>query len=371
LQWSVPGALLPLYSLHLKGLGFDEMSVAACCATQAAAAVVSSLVAGQAADRWIPAERALALCAAVAGMLLWLLPLLSATWAVFAVTLLFWMVCGPMTLLGTTVTFTHLASPQRQFGPVRMWGTVGWAGVGLLIGAWQWLGGVRADAFRIGGLIAFALAWYALTLPTTPPRERAAARFAPLRAMGLLRDQTFLVYFLCMFGASLTFPFNTQLLPMLLERLGVPPENISATLTLCQATEILTLLILPGILLTLGLRRTMLVGLTAWCLAFLATSLGSPGWLVVGSMLLHGLYLTGFIIAGQVYVNGVAEGDMRASVQGLFNCVSGAGLLLGNLLAGWLRAANGDDLPAAFRVAAGVNLCMLALFAVRFRYRPG
>jgi hypothetical protein len=37
LQWAVPGALLPLYSIHLNNLGFSEMAVASCCAAQASA----------------------------------------------------------------------------------------------------------------------------------------------------------------------------------------------------------------------------------------------------------------------------------------------------------------------------------------------
>src|SRR5438093_332784 len=31
LQWAIPGALLPLYSLRLHQLRFDELTVGACC----------------------------------------------------------------------------------------------------------------------------------------------------------------------------------------------------------------------------------------------------------------------------------------------------------------------------------------------------
>ena len=36
--------------------------------------------------------------------------------------------------------------------------------------------------------------------------------------------------------------------------------------------------------------------------------------------------------------------------------LSGLGLLLGSLLAGWLRGATGDNLPLTFSVAAGIVL---------------
>ena len=44
------------------------MATAICCATQAVAAVFSSLLAGQVADRWLPAEKAMAICAALTGL---------------------------------------------------------------------------------------------------------------------------------------------------------------------------------------------------------------------------------------------------------------------------------------------------------------
>src|SRR4051812_31122599 len=98
--YAVPGALLPLYSVRLRELHFNEMEMACCCATQAAATVAAALVAGQVADRWLAAERCLALCSFLAGVDLWLLAGLTSPPAVFAATLTFWLVGGPSLLLG-------------------------------------------------------------------------------------------------------------------------------------------------------------------------------------------------------------------------------------------------------------------------------
>src|SRR5262249_19971288 len=120
----------------------------------------------------------------------------------------------------------------------------------------------------------------------------------------------------------------------------------------------------------LGTGRVMGLGLAAWLIAMAAVAVGRPTWLVVASLGLHGLYVTGFLIAGQVYVNGLAQGDLRASGQGLLNCVSGAGLRLGNCLAGWLRRLWGGALSGSFAVAAGVVGVAFVLFLVGFRQRP-
>jgi predicted MFS family arabinose efflux permease len=309
---------------------------------------------------------------------------------VFLLTLHFWSATGPMLLLGTTVCFTHLEHPERQFGPIRMWGTVGWMVVGWAIGGWLadpvWLEPLRQllrpdapaarvdDACRLGALIAIVLAGYAWFLPGTPPGQGLPAgrgrRLAPLEAMKLLRSGTFATYLVCALGACITFPFTTQSTPLLLRQLGIDDAWVSTTLTLSQLTEVLFLALLPGLLLRLGARGTMGLGLAAWLLAMAILSVGQPLGLVVASLGLNGLFVTGFLIAGQVYVNSLAQGDVRASVQGLFSFINGLGQLAGNLLAGWLRERTNGELPPTFAVALVITALMFVLFLAGFRHRP-
>ena len=98
--------------------------------------------------------------------------------SVFTATLVFWLLCGPILMLGTTICFTHLARPEQEYGGVRMWGTAGWMAAGWLFGLWRsdpdWLcrlvGLVRpdtafsvgADAFRVASGWAFLLAGFAV-----------------------------------------------------------------------------------------------------------------------------------------------------------------------------------------------------------------
>src|SRR5438552_3340926 len=127
----------------------------------------------------------MACCAAVAGATLWAISLTHEAWPTFFLTLLFWLVSGPMVLMGTTITFTHLSEPERQFGGVRLWGTAGWMAMNWAVGAWLcsgWSASNLDDAPRVGALVAFVLLAYTLTLPHTPPRRGAGLRWlAPLK----------------------------------------------------------------------------------------------------------------------------------------------------------------------------------------------
>jgi len=90
----------------------------------------------------------------------------------------------------------------------------------------------------------------------------------------------------------------------------------------------------------------------------------------VASQGLNGLFVAGFLVAGQMFLNAQADGDLRASVQGLFSFVTGAGLLIGNLLCGWLRAQAGGELAQTFAVGAGITALLVLVFLVGFRDRP-
>src|SRR5262249_5173746 len=150
------------------------------------ATVLIALFVGQAADRWFSAERCLAVCSLLGSLVLWLLSSVNNFWAIFVLTGLFWMLINPTLMLGTTICFTHLPDPFRQYGPVRLWGTVGWMVPGwLLLGYWMLSGGPGgpvarcSDLFRVGSLFGLVLGLYALTIPHTPPRKGHDQRPAP------------------------------------------------------------------------------------------------------------------------------------------------------------------------------------------------
>ncbi len=372
LLYAVPGAVLPLYSLHLKELGLGDMALAGCCAAQGVAAVLAPLVAGQVADRWLAAERFLAACGLTAGICAWWLTRLTDPGLVFLTSLVFWMAAVPITLLGSAISFTHLRRPDRDFGPVRLWGTVGWVAPGwLLVLARGWFlpTPVRVtDLFLLGAGFAFLLSAYALTLPHTPPRRGTHPTSAPLAALTLLRGRSFAVYSLCLLGVSMSYTLVTQATPLLLDGLGVPAVWTSPALNLTQLCEVLSLALLPFVLARLGLRGVMLLGLLAIVSALAILGVGRPAPLVIGSLGLNGVWVAWFLVAGQVFVNRRASGDLRASAQALLSFLNGTGILLGHLLAGWLRQGTGE-LSRVFDTGAGLTAGLTLVFLLGFRER--
>lgn len=383
LIYGPPGALLPLFSLRLSELNFTPLEIGWCCATQALAGLAAPLLVGQIADRWWPAELCLAACACVTAALLWALSWLTEPGAVFGVSLAVWAAMGPTMSLGTAVTFTHLARPERDFGRVRLFGTLGWVFTCWLLAYWfcepDWAVGLRswlrpeqavsdlADIFRLGSVLACALALYALTLPHTVPQHRAMTTWAPVAAMRLLRERSFAVYCLVYLGYCVTIAFMSQVMPLLLADYGVSRRAMPLFLTIGQASEIASLALLPALLSRLGVRGTMLLGLSSWLMSFLIMSAGAPFWLVPVALICNGVCISAFLVAGQVFVNRRAHGGIRASAQALLSLFAALGLLAGNLLVGWVRHAVGGAFSPTYGMGALLALSLLVAFGLGFR----
>ena len=213
---------------------------------------------------------------------------------------------------------------------MRLWGTLGWAAPGWLLGYWfscpAWLCGPLGrlrpgtphpelgDLFRLGSLLALLLGLYALTLPATPPRP-ASHSPAPVQALRLLRCRAFAVYFLCYFVLCVTLPFSSQNTPLLLKERGVSQDWLGPVLTISQSTEVVALGLLPLLLRRWGTHRVMLAGVLAWAALLAALAVGRPLGLLIGCLGLNGVFICCYLVAGQVFVNGAASGDFRASTR--------------------------------------------------------
>jgi MFS family permease len=340
---------------------------------------VAPVIAGQIADRWWPAQRLLSLCAIASACVLMLLATLTSPGPVFTAALVFWALFAPAMTLGTVISFSHLADAAREFGRVRVWGTVGWVAVGWIIGGWldrsQWLGAfmpttlgrpMLADMFRIGAAFAMALAVFAFFLPHTPPMHSQGKRLATWDAIRALRGRAMLVYGVCVAGVSVTMPFTSQLTPLLLSRLGASQEWMGPLLTVSQSTEIVALFLLPMFLTRLGVKGTLALGLIAWALALVILVIGEPLPLVIASLPLNGLCICCFFVAGQVLVNSRAPADVRASAQALVHFLIGGGMLGGHLLAGIVRSLAQGSFRPTFALSASLAVALAVFFLAAF-----
>ncbi len=375
LQYAILGAWAPVLGPYLSDLHFTFTETAWIWSTAALGSMLAPILWGQIADRWVAAEKCISLCAVVAGLMLWWASHAADPATFFWLFFVFWLFQMPLMSIGSALTFRHLEHPERQFGPIRVWGTIGWMAASWIFNIWLFRYDSPRDHFddslRGGAIAAWLLAIYAFTLPATPPLPPRLSpahhghwrRFldAPVRAFQLFRIPAFAVLCVCLFVLYVSWPFNMQLTSLLVSRLTTDAKWLPTIMTLAQTTEVAALATLPFILGRLGQKRTMTVGIVSWCLALAALSIGGPFALVIPSLMLHGVFICCFLVAGQVFVNRIAHHDFRASSQGLLVLINGMGQFVGNFLVSLLREWTHDDYPRTFLPAA-IGVGVLSLF---------
>src|SRR5262245_53126442 len=105
------------------------------------ACMLAPLSGGQVADRWVPTQLFLAAAHLVGGVALFVLGLRADHGAASFVPWLalmgaYALLYAPTLALTNSLAFRHLAS-EKEFGLVRVGGTVGWIASGLLLTAWR------------------------------------------------------------------------------------------------------------------------------------------------------------------------------------------------------------------------------------------
>lgn len=361
---------------YFRSLKFGEYQVACGASTFPIAAAVSSMVAGQIADRRMASEKLMGLCSLGASVLLlaaWKRTDFPSLWGLLLGAAL---MASPVIPLGTAMSFRHLEDAARNFPIVRVWATIGWVAGANLLSLWQHLTGRGlGDAMVLAAVLMFLNAGYSLTLPHTPPTRDAAGRSAAGKAVAMLRDPGFALFTGLLFLLSLFSAFYYSRIAIFITDAGVKEHNLSMMLSTGQGFEILMVFALPLLYVRFGAKGTIALGMAAWTLRCALFAVGSPLSLLVVGLVLHGVCFACGRIAATIYVDRVCEKDARASAQSLLAVtVDGAGMILGSILAGAVSKHYSIgatwDWRSVWTVPAVGCAVVLIVFLAGFRPRP-
>jgi nucleoside transporter len=370
LEFFIWGAWLPLIFGYLPSLGFTPAEQSWILNAFPIAAIVGMFFSNQFADRNFSAEKFLAFSHFVGGLAILSLAFTRSFWPFFLLMLVHCLLYVPTISIANSIAFANMKDAQREFGIVRMGGTIGW-----ILAAWpftfilvdwdkvraanpqgfiDWLGtvlssGLVGDALRAGarwtfvvaGIASLLLAAFSLTLPHTPPKradEGAVEKLAWLEALKLLKHPFILVLWLVTFVDSFVHNcyFNWAGVFLGTSRaaggVGIPGNWIMPVMSIGQIAEILTMFILGATLKRLGWRATMIVGILGYPVRFAVWAfLPQHTELIILVQILHGICYAFFFATVYIFVDAYFPKDVRASAQGLFNVmILGIGALVAN-----------------------------------------
>ena len=342
------------------------------------AALISPLILGSLADQHQPATRLLRWLAVGTALFLALTSLAIerglGAFAVLALLQAQALCSAPMWGLSSTIILARLRDPENEFGPIRVWATIGWMSAG-----WITSFALMADSSTRAGFAA-SLLWlgvgaWAWTLPDVPPLGLGTARswrdVLGLPALTLLTNRDHRVMFLT--SALLSVPLAAYF-PFTAMHLGdVGVRHISAALSLGQITEIITMYGLSRVLARFRLKWIFLTGIGFGCVRFALFAFDSRAGLIAG-IALHGLCYTLFFITAQIYLEKRVDPQLRARAQALLTLMTaGLGTFAGSIASGWWRTAcrHGahTDWPRFWLGLSAAIAGVFVFFAIAYRGR--
>jgi len=376
LEFFIWGAWLPLIFGYLPSLGFTPAEQSWILNAFPIAAIVGMFFSNQFADRKFAAEKFLAFSHLVGGLAMLGLAFTKAFWPFFGLMMVHCLLYVPTISITNSIAFANMKDPQKDFGVVRVGGTIGW-----ILAAWPftfilvdwgkvhaanpqgitaWLGavlgsGLTGDAlkaatvwtFIVAGIASLLLAAFSFVLPHTPPKKAsqgAGESLAWLEAIKLLKHPFVLVLWLVTLVDSFVhncyFNWTGSFLGAARDvgGVGIPGNWIMPVMSVGQVAEILTMFILGATLKKLGWRTTMIVGILGHAARFAVYAfVPQHHELIIAVQILHGICYAFFFATVYIFVDAYFPKDARASAQGLFNVmILGVGALLANSICPWL-----------------------------------
>jgi nucleoside transporter len=391
LQYAIWGSWMPVLSAFLQNnLGFNAVQTSLIYSLLPLATIISPFVGGQFADRWFPTQKVIAVLQLAGGVLLISMAGITTFSPLMWLMLLYSLIYAPTLALTNSIAFVNLKNSEKEFGAIRVWGTIGWIAAGLVLAGWRSLAkspegiAVRGDTLLLAGIFSFIMGILSFALPQTPPKKEGVKPWAFLEALKMFKDKSFAVFALICFVVAtelwfyyiLTAPFLTSAV------IGLSQKYISAVMTIAQIAEIFVMaFLLSRALRKYGIRKTLTLGILAWPIRYIIFVIGAPSWLVIASLALHGFCYVFFFTAAYIYVDSIAPKDIRHSAQSLIAMIIlGLGSFLGSLFCGWVQnlftsttvTAAGEAVKTVnwrgtFLVPASLTLLCLIVFIVFVR----
>lgn len=340
LQFTIWGAWAPVLAGRLFGqLGMTAKQTSWVYATLPLANIVSPMLAGQVVDRWIATEWFLAGAHLVSGIMLLSASRQNRFVPMFLAMAFSSLLYSPTLAFVNSLAFRHLPNYETQYFWVRVWGSVSWVLIGWVLTGWRRTGRFQvhgSDALMLAGVCSLIMSLYCMTLPHTPPKGAADTILPAVKAFSMLKDFDFAVFLTISFLVGTLLQFYYVGTSRFLEEIGVAPKNIPAAMTLAQVVQAISMgAIIPFILPRIGYGPTLALGICSWSAMYFCYAMLRPRWLVVGSMMLHGLAFASFYDTAFIYVHKKAPSDIIGSAQSLYQMVAfGLGLFCGTQIAG-------------------------------------
>jgi nucleoside transporter len=355
--------------LHASGL-----EIGATYGALAVATMISPFFVGLIADRFFAAQKIMGVLHLIGALLLFLATCIESSSVFYWIILAYSLLYMPTIALSNSVAFSQMTDPGKQFPWIRVFGTLGWIAAGVIIGQ----SGIEktASTFYLAAGVSALLGLLSFVLPDTPPKSNQADAGKALgaEAFVLLKEKSYLIFFIAAILVCIPLSFYYGFANPFLNEIGF--SNAAGKMTLGQVSEAVFILAIPFLFNRIGVKKMLLMGMTAWILRYVCFAYGDTGantWMLYAGIILHGICYDFFFVTGYMYTEKKAGESIKNAAQGLFTFATyGLGMFIGTGFSGYTvdrfkLTADTHNWTSIWQVPAYIALGVLIYFILFFK----
>jgi nucleoside transporter len=376
LNYAIWGAWYVTISTYLTvTLKFSGVEAGAVFGTTALACMISPFFVGLIADRFFATEKVLCVLHLVGAGLLFAVTKATTFVAVYAIMFAYCLFYFPTISLTNSLALQQIKNPGRDFPLIRVFGTLGWIFIGVIVGNM----GIEATStpFLLAAGASVLMAVFSLFLPHTPPASKGqlinVRAILGFDALVMMKERSFLIFILASVLACIPLTFYFSFTNTFLNEVHV--QNAAGKMTLGQASEVIMMLVMPFVLRRVTVKSILLMGLLAWSVRYALLAYGNADsgmWMFYLAIILHGVCYDFFFMTGQLYTDQEAPQHLRSAAQGLITFMTyGVGMFIGSYISGgavdYFTTPTGHNWRGFWTTSSMASFAILLMIAFFFR----
>lgn len=355
-----------LFNVHLDGIGFSSMQIGILNAIFISTSALVVPFWGMLADKF-GGNRILLLLTSVCAMMVYFIGrTYTFSWMIILIAVIS-VVHQPSGAVVDGMTMGFVRGNNRfSFGHFRLWSSVGYASVSLVVGYLARQG--TAIIFKVSAGLFLLMALFNLfTLPARPVTGRTLVNF---QSFGIFfRNNRMLLFLLIILFYGIAIAPLMSFINLYYKDIGASSSFIGWVLFVQAIPEIPAYIVGTRIVKRIGAERMILLSMGVSVLRMLFY-----GWITVPEVaiiisILHCITIAFFLLGIVEYVQARTPDHLRTTGQALIWAFHyGAGVSLGNISLGYLRGATG--MLYAMHIHALFALLIVILTGLFFRFTP-
>ncbi len=357
-------------SEHLHATGVE---IGAAYSALAIATMISPFFVGLVADKYFAAQKIMGVLHLLGAVLLFMATSMENSSSFYWVILFYALLYMPTIALSNSIAFSQMTDAGKQFPWIRVFGTLGWIVAGVLIG--QLDIEKTSTTFYLAAGVSALLGCLSFVLPNTPPKAQteASKNSFGTEAFVLFKERPYFIFFLAAILVCIPLSFYYGFANTFLNEIQI--ENAASKMTLGQVSEAIFILAIPFLFNRIGVKKMLVMGITAWILRYIFFAFGDAGnntWMLYTGIILHGICYDFFFVTGYMYTEKKAGEKIKNAAQGLFTFATyGVGMFIGTWFSGYTvdhyKTNTTHDWQSIWLVPAYIALAVLIYFILFFK----